>query len=210
MLGKSSIIWSDKEQKEPISPHVISSFSSRFLLLVNRTLNWCLLNWMSGSTEDFVTMKACLFVCTCSSARARKYARSFKCGNMLSPGIKGSENITLLKYPRLRNFKSPALICNFTVQTQKPLLHWFSAAAESPLYWMAKPPEPLLFSHVTVAGLHSLSRKPQMSRKPLDISANHSSLNKHFLNDLREKGTGDRQATQPNKAPGPLTNLNPN
>lgn len=44
MLGRSSIIWSDKEQKEPISPHVISSFSSRFLLLVNRTFNWCLLN----------------------------------------------------------------------------------------------------------------------------------------------------------------------
>lgn len=65
MLGKSSIIWSDKEQKEPISPHVISSFSSRFLLLVNRTLNWCLLNWMSGSTEDFVTLNARLFVCMC-------------------------------------------------------------------------------------------------------------------------------------------------
>lgn len=65
MLGKSSIIWSDKEQKEPISPHVISSFSSRFPLLVNRTLNWCLLNWMSGSTEDFVTSNACLFVCMC-------------------------------------------------------------------------------------------------------------------------------------------------
>lgn len=65
MLGKSSIIWSDKEQKEPISPHVISSFSSRFLLLVNRTLNWCLLNWMSGSAEDFVTSNACLSVSVC-------------------------------------------------------------------------------------------------------------------------------------------------
>lgn len=64
-LGKSSIIWSDKEQKEPISPHVISSFSSRFLLLVNRTLNWCLLNWMSGSAEDFVTLNACLSVSVC-------------------------------------------------------------------------------------------------------------------------------------------------
>ena len=70
MLGKSSIIWSDKEQKEPISPHVISSFSSRFLLLVNRTLNWCLLNWMSGSREDFVASNACLFVCMCCPARA--------------------------------------------------------------------------------------------------------------------------------------------
>lgn len=64
VLGKSSIMWSDKEQKEPISPHVISSFSSRFLLLVNRTLNWCLLNWMSGSKEDFVTSAAC--ACECS------------------------------------------------------------------------------------------------------------------------------------------------
>lgn len=71
MLGKSSIIWSDKEQKEPISPHVISSFASRFLLLVNRTLNWCLLNWMSGSREDFVTLTACPCVCECVCAHAR-------------------------------------------------------------------------------------------------------------------------------------------
>lgn len=72
MLGKSSIIWSDKEQKEPISPHVISSFSSRSALLVNRTLNWCLLNWTSGSAEDFATSHVCLCECTCENgARAR-------------------------------------------------------------------------------------------------------------------------------------------
>lgn len=110
MLGKSSIIWSDKEQKEPISPHVISSFSSRFLLLVNRTLNWCLLNWMSGSTEDFVTSNACLFVFMCETACAHTCecvcsTASFKRGNMLSLAIRGfgSVNKTLLKYWNLRN-----------------------------------------------------------------------------------------------------------
>ena len=70
--------------------------------------------------------------------------------------------------------------------------------------------KPWLFSHVTVTGLSCLSRKPQMSRKPLDISFNHSSLNKHFLNDLRKTETRDRQTTQSNKAPRPRTNLNPN
>lgn len=74
VLGKSSIMWSDKEQKEPISAHVISSFSSRFLVLVNRTLNWCLLNWMSGSREDFVTFD--VGVCKCSIL-------SFKCSDKI-------------------------------------------------------------------------------------------------------------------------------
>lgn len=100
MLGKSSIIWSDKEQKEPISPHVISSFSSRFLLLVNRTLNWCLLNWMSGSAEDFVTSNACLSVSVCYTVHKCKSVcvcmclmLSFKRGNMLSLGIRGSGSL---------------------------------------------------------------------------------------------------------------------
>lgn len=96
MLGKSSIIWSDKEQKEPISPHVISSFSSRFLLLVNRTLNWCLLNWMSGSTEDFATSNACLFVCVldCMCINVSGFPTlSFKHGNMLSLAIRGSGSV---------------------------------------------------------------------------------------------------------------------
>lgn len=76
-------------------------------------------------------------------------------------------------------------------------------SSQIPTVLVSKAPEPALLSHATVAGLACLSTKPQMSRKPLDISANHSSLNKHFLNDLREKETGDRQTMQPNKAPGP-------
>ncbi|KAG7483333.1 hypothetical protein JOB18_045815 [Solea senegalensis] len=75
-----------------------------------------------------------------------------------------------------------------------------------------KAPEPSPLSRDTVAGLTSpcLSRKPQMSRKPLDISVNHSSLNKHFLNDLREKRNKRQTHHAAKQGPRPLTNLNPN
>lgn len=81
---------------------------------------------------------------------------------------------------------------------------------ESSQRWMAKTPEPPLFSQAAAAGPPCLSRKPQMSGKPLDISANHSPLNKYFLNDLRDNETRVRPSTQPNKAPRLRTNLNPN
>ena len=51
MLGKSWITRSDREQKEVISSHVISSISSHFLPTVNRTLNGCLLNWDVRSNQ---------------------------------------------------------------------------------------------------------------------------------------------------------------
>lgn len=148
-------------------------------------------------------------VCACSMP-------SLKCGNMLSLGIRrsGSDSETLLKYLYLRNSQTKLLyvklqyntMCNSITGTSITLFHH----SRIPTVLDGKAPEPPLISHDTVAGLSCLFRKPQMSRKPLDISANHSSLNKHFLNDLREKETRDRQTMQPNKAPRPLTNLNPN
>lgn len=148
-------------------------------------------------------MQECVCVCMCLML-------SFKRGNMLSLGIRGSGS---LKEPcntvTSRNIAFIQTMVDYF--TQMPPCCWFTLKRkESSQRGMAKTPEPPLFSQATAAGPPCLSRKPQMSGKPLDISANHSPLNKYFLNDLRDNETGVRPTTQPNKAPRLWTNLNPN
>ena len=55
-------------------------------------------------------------VCVCASAIVCSRP-SFKCGNMLSLAIRGSgsENKTLLKYPKLEKFSNPTLVGNVTL-----------------------------------------------------------------------------------------------
>lgn len=214
--------WQGTEGADFSSCHILFLFSLPASCQQDFKLVFVKLNVrVNGGLCYIECLSVCVHVLDCMCINVSVCSKlSFKCGNMLSLGIRGSrsENKTLLKYCNLRNSKTQLWhvtlqyynTYNLNKTASMTLIHQAHNRSTILAVLEAQPLEPPLLSHVTVAGLLCLSRKPQMSRKPLDISANHSSLNKHFLNGLREKETRDRQTTEPNKAPRPLTNLNPN
>lgn len=158
-------------------------------------------------------MLACLCRCVALCINASVCLMlSFKCGNMLSLGIRASGSLkgTL---PHC-NFRKDSFHMYhgglFNTNASVLLIHSSEKKRSVTALDGKDPPEPPLFSQAAAAGPPCLSRKPQMSGKPLDISANHSPRNKYFLNDLRDNETRVRPSTRPNKAPRLPTNLNPN
>lgn len=103
-----------------------------------------------------------VFDCRCIHASVCSMP-SFKCGNMLSLGIRGSrsENKTLLKYCKWRNSKTqPRYVtlqyynaCNFNTKASMTLIHQAHSYSRNLTVLEAQPLEPPLLSYVTVTGL---------------------------------------------------------